>query len=264
MEHRPDTHAILSRVSRMVVIVEEQRQPSDAHSEPSHYCYQCQQDVQVLVVSECPKCCECSSEFVEELDQEDVRILSEPEVVRQPSANAPSNPPPTPQDNETRELQDIDALLQNNPDLTREVVNSSIATSLLRFILSRDTNQPPPDAVVIFELPTLRIMLDDEEQDKGLSAEDIERLPIFEVDESVVAKETQCPTCLDAFELNQKVVKLDCEHLVHKPCIEPWLQKANTCPVCRYELHPENWPVLNSTSKNVPPLTTLPDLDELD
>lgn len=121
-----------------------------------------------------------------------------------------------------RELQDADIrdLLQNQPaNLTRDVANSQIVASLLRFILSRDTNQPPPDAVVIFELPALvRIMMEDEEQNKGLSAEDIERLPIFEVDESVVAKETQCPTCLDAFELNEKVVKLDCDHLVHKPC----------------------------------------------
>ena len=45
-----------------------------------------------------------------------------------------------------------------------------------------------------------------------------------------------CPICLEAFEKGDVVVKLPCpcKHCAyHRDCIEPWLTKNNTCPMCR-------------------------------
>jgi hypothetical protein len=43
-----------------------------------------------------------------------------------------------------------------------------------------------------------------------------------------------CSVCLILFELSRKnIVKLICTHMFHQKCIEPWLLKHNTCPVCR-------------------------------
>jgi E3 ubiquitin-protein ligase RNF115/126 len=63
--------------------------------------------------------------------------------------------------------------------------------------------------------------------------ESLEKVEISEV--QVKAKET-CPVCTDAFELKEKVLQMPCKHIYHKDCLIPWLERHNTCPVCRFEL----------------------------
>lgn len=49
----------------------------------------------------------------------------------------------------------------------------------------------------------------------------------------------KCPICLAPNENltgNEKFLKLPCEHEFHDQCILPWLQKTNSCPLCRAEL----------------------------
>jgi len=31
------------------------------------------------------------------------------------------------------------------------------------------------------------------------------------------------------------------QHIFHKACIEPWLQRKNTCPICRTTIDPSEW-----------------------
>ncbi len=46
---------------------------------------------------------------------------------------------------------------------------------------------------------------------------------------------TECTICLEKFEINNNVIKLDCCHVFHPKCIYEWLNpnKINTCPTCR-------------------------------
>ncbi|XP_011497514.1 PREDICTED: E3 ubiquitin-protein ligase RNF181-like [Ceratosolen solmsi marchali] len=46
----------------------------------------------------------------------------------------------------------------------------------------------------------------------------------------------QCPVCIKDFEKGIIIKSLPCKHFFHKECIEPWLHKTNSCPLCRYEL----------------------------
>ncbi|XP_015127884.1 E3 ubiquitin-protein ligase RNF181 [Diachasma alloeum] len=46
----------------------------------------------------------------------------------------------------------------------------------------------------------------------------------------------QCPVCLKAFESSEIAKSLPCQHSFHKECIIPWLDKTNSCPLCRHEL----------------------------
>ncbi|GJJ12956.1 hypothetical protein Clacol_007203 [Clathrus columnatus] len=46
--------------------------------------------------------------------------------------------------------------------------------------------------------------------------------------------ETRCPICLDDYKELDPVLRIsDCSHWFHKECLEQWLQKARTCPLCK-------------------------------
>lgn len=52
-----------------------------------------------------------------------------------------------------------------------------------------------------------------------------------------------CPVCRDDYDLESKSVRLPCSHLFHSPCILPWIEKRNTCPLCRFALPTDAKPV---------------------
>eukprot|EP00474_Spongospora_subterranea_P000222 CRZ00680.1 hypothetical protein [Spongospora subterranea] len=60
--------------------------------------------------------------------------------------------------------------------------------------------------------------------------------------ESTVASVSSCAVCFEDFVVGSKALTLPCDHFFHRSCILPWLERQNTCPLCRYELPTE--PVL--------------------
>lgn len=48
-----------------------------------------------------------------------------------------------------------------------------------------------------------------------------------------------CAICCEDFELKEKVKQLPCKHLYHEACVLPWLERHNSCPVCRFALESE-------------------------
>lgn len=57
----------------------------------------------------------------------------------------------------------------------------------------------------------------------------LETLPITE-------KGGQCAVCLKEWTAGEESKRLPCKHKFHPTCILPWLEKTNSCPVCRHEL----------------------------
>ncbi|CAK0894907.1 unnamed protein product, partial [Prorocentrum cordatum] len=43
----------------------------------------------------------------------------------------------------------------------------------------------------------------------------------------------ECELCLVEYEVGDELMRLPCMHLFHSACVAPWLQKANSCPVCQ-------------------------------
>ena len=53
-----------------------------------------------------------------------------------------------------------------------------------------------------------------------------------------------CIICLEPFKVNdgKDIVELDCskKHVFHLNCMEKWVEKNNTCPMCREVVEPKN------------------------
>ncbi|XP_063046634.1 RING finger protein 44-like [Engraulis encrasicolus] len=57
--------------------------------------------------------------------------------------------------------------------------------------------------------------------------------PLVRFDPAVVTEQTRCPICLEDYGLGDIISVLPCQHLLHSGCIQQWLERSRTCPVCR-------------------------------
>jgi len=49
----------------------------------------------------------------------------------------------------------------------------------------------------------------------------------------ITIEEQICPICLDVLNPLTQKIELKCTHVYHKKCIDKWLHKHYTCPLCR-------------------------------
>ncbi|KAF5188581.1 E3 ubiquitin-protein ligase aip2 [Thalictrum thalictroides] len=71
------------------------------------------------------------------------------------------------------------------------------------------------------------------------SKEVIENLPIVTISEEMMARlgsDIECAVCRENLAISEKLHELPCKHLFHLLCLKPWLDKHNSCPICRHEL----------------------------
>ena len=45
-----------------------------------------------------------------------------------------------------------------------------------------------------------------------------------------------CSICLEEYKKNDKLVQLKCKHVYHPGCINDWLDRQSSCPICRSEI----------------------------
>ena len=45
-----------------------------------------------------------------------------------------------------------------------------------------------------------------------------------------------CSICLEEFKTGDNIKKLNCTHIFHKECLEPWLNNNINCPMCRTDI----------------------------
>jgi len=84
-----------------------------------------------------------------------------------------------------------------------------------------------------------------------VARQDIARIPMTRVNKKQADSSTQCATCMETFVWKETVARLDCDHIFHRECIVPWLQKCNTCPLCRRVVDPKEWTKKKRCSKEV-------------
>lgn len=76
---------------------------------------------------------------------------------------------------------------------------------------------------------------------KGLPGDSVEKIPkiIITSKNNVDASgdKVSCSVCLQDFQLGETVRSLpQCHHMFHLPCIDKWLLRHGSCPLCRRDL----------------------------
>jgi len=92
-----------------------------------------------------------------------------------------------------------------------------------------------------------------EEQQQGLSEEAIDALPSETLDKRV--SNCRCCICLADFEKDEEIRKLGCNHMFHKTCVDEWLRRNHSCPLCKNTVEP---PAPSNSPSNPPETMTPP------
>lgn len=75
---------------------------------------------------------------------------------------------------------------------------------------------------------------------KGLPGDLVEKIPKIKITKNDIdssGERVSCSVCLQDFQIGETVRSLpDCHHLFHLPCIDKWLLRHASCPLCRRDL----------------------------
>lgn len=88
-------------------------------------------------------------------------------------------------------------------------------------------------------LAFLQMILENiEGEDRGMNEEQVAALPttVFKKKVTKAGEEEKCAICMTEFEDGEKVRELKCKHDFHPPCIDTWLKRIATCPVCKADI----------------------------
>eukprot|EP00929_Paragymnodinium_shiwhaense_P057201 TRINITY_DN28620_c0_g1_i1.p1 TRINITY_DN28620_c0_g1~~TRINITY_DN28620_c0_g1_i1.p1 ORF type:complete len:337 (-),score=50.85 TRINITY_DN28620_c0_g1_i1:171-1181(-) len=77
---------------------------------------------------------------------------------------------------------------------------------------------------------------DEDKQGARLSEKEIEALPKTEFEGCDAAA---CAICLEGYAKREVINQLHCGHCYHVACLSVWMQRANSCPLCRDAAHCE-------------------------
>lgn len=78
---------------------------------------------------------------------------------------------------------------------------------------------PPASKAVVAKLPVMTI-----------TEESLEKL----------GKDAECAICKENLGVKDEMQEMPCKHTFHPPCLKPWLDEHNSCPICRHELQTDD------------------------
>ena len=79
-------------------------------------------------------------------------------------------------------------------------------------------------------------------RDNPTDAAIVSELPENEIDDinKLDNDKKNCVICMEDFKNGDKSTNLPCLHMFHTNCIQSWLKKQNTCPICKFKLTQDN------------------------
>ncbi|XP_006579531.1 NEP1-interacting protein-like 2 isoform X2 [Glycine soja] len=79
---------------------------------------------------------------------------------------------------------------------------------------------------------------------RGLSGDSLKRLPHHMISKDMKADNTCCAICLQDIEVGEIARSLPrCHHTFHLICVDKWLVKNDSCPVCRQNVQLVPWAI---------------------
>ncbi|MED6111809.1 Translation initiation factor 3 subunit c [Stylosanthes scabra] len=122
-----------------------------------------------------------------------------------------------------------------------------VIASLLSGRLVRERIGPAMLSAVQSQMGAVEIDFDDVQNifdiggAKGLSRDSVEKISkiLITSDNNVDAsgEKVSCSVCLQDFQIGETVRSLPhCHHMFHLPCIDKWLIRHGSCPLCRRDL----------------------------
>jgi Ring finger domain len=80
---------------------------------------------------------------------------------------------------------------------------------------------------------------------RGASPETIHALPLETLNsedaiQSLEENQKTCNICLEDFVVGDSMRKLECSHAFHESCIDNWLARVSSCPICKKEIQPNH------------------------
>ncbi|KAI7739630.1 hypothetical protein M8C21_000699 [Ambrosia artemisiifolia] len=75
------------------------------------------------------------------------------------------------------------------------------------------------------------------------SKEVVAKLPVITVTQEILAKmgaDAECAICKENLKVDDSMQEMPCKHTFHPPCLKPWLDEHNSCPICRHELRTDD------------------------
>lgn len=131
------------------------------------------------------------------------------------------------------------------PPQPQWLVQSNLINSVVS-VLSADSSEVPEmenAANVIQELiNNIQATLDDPRAPPA-SKEVVSKLPVITLTEETLGKlrrDAECAICKEDLAVGDKMQELPCNHKFHPPCLKPWLDEHNSCPICRHELRTDD------------------------
>ncbi|MCI31881.1 E3 ubiquitin-protein ligase RNF181 [Trifolium medium] len=76
---------------------------------------------------------------------------------------------------------------------------------------------------------------DEDGSDESIESDEAEKSCVEGSETMKVEIEKNCAICFENFNFNVGV-PMPCMHVFHIKCIRDWLEKGNTCPLCRFKL----------------------------
>lgn len=75
------------------------------------------------------------------------------------------------------------------------------------------------------------------------SKEVVAKLPVIVITDEILVKlglDAECAICKENLVVNDSMQEMPCKHTFHPPCLKPWLDEHNSCPICRHELRTDD------------------------
>lgn len=202
------------------------------------------------------RCHLCDSPFIEEIDLSDrdavnsilsinadepPRETSESELQSETSDDWPRSPPPQHRRRPRSRSEEFHVTSSNHFSFIHGLTTSLDIINALNITELNEQFGLFPETFVINAGDILSRILAQIMGDGSapMSQLDIAKLAKVKINEKHLADNLMCTICIEKFELNEVVRRLECDHHFHYNCISPWLSLHSNCPICRKEFATE-------------------------